>query len=150
MTSPRTLAAALLTVAAAAAGCGGGGDDRLGQAEFVKRANTICARYAAESKKLAQPASIDGIPAYADRLEALFGRQLAELGGLKPPKDLERDYAALLASGKDAEKLIEDVKTAAQTKDETQIKDAGDAAAAQDKKGDALAGKLGLTACAGS
>src|SRR5690242_4702058 len=75
-------------LAALAAGCGG--SSRLSKAEYVKRADAICAKYNAKIRALGRPTAISGLPAYVDKALPLARKGDDELRALKPPKDEEQ------------------------------------------------------------
>ena len=143
----------ILTVLAAvsliAAGCGDdeGGGEALSKDEFVKQANDVCKKYEAKAKELGDPQSLEELPEYADKAVALFDDQLGELKDLTPPEDMQEDYDALIATGEDAKKTIQDLKSAAQDKDEQEIQKISQDAEKRDQESDKLAADLGLTEC---
>jgi len=139
--------AVLATVSLIAAGCGDDEGDALSKEEFTKQGNAICKKYEADAEKLGSPKSIDEVPEYADKAIALFDKQLGDLRDLTPPEDLQEDFDALLATGDDAKKTIEDLKKAAEDKDEQKLQQISQDAEKRDQKSDELASKLGLTEC---
>ncbi len=71
------------------AACGSGGGDRLTQAEYVRRADAICARYNEDVKKLPAPKTPPAIVDYADKSLKLLDEALADERDLEPPEQLE-------------------------------------------------------------
>jgi len=137
---PIPLLAALLV-----AGCGG--DKELSKADFTKQANAVCSTYNAEVKKIGQPASMDDLPATADKVVAQFGTLISDLNDIKAPKDQADDFKALIKTAEDAKAQTQKLSDAAKSKDEAAVNKLADESATADKKSDALANKLGLTEC---
>ena len=131
-----------------AVGCGDDEGDALSKAEFTKQGNGICTKYDAEAKKLGDPQTVEEIPGYADKALALFDKQIGEMEKLEPPEELKGDFDAFLATGDDAKKFINDLKSAAETGDEKKVAEVAEQGDARDQKSDELATKLGLTECA--
>lgn len=140
------LTAALLASAIGVAACGG--DEALSKDEFVKQANAACTKYDEKEKEIGEPGSVEEIPEYADKLGNEFDTLKSELDELEPPEELADDYDKLLATADDARSTLDDFKKAAEENDEAKIQQIGEEAERKDKESDALATKLGLTACA--
>ena len=101
----RALAAVSLAAVLAAAGCGGKG--RLGRQEFVSKANSICATYEAQQNAVTFPTvnPVAKKTTHAQRAEwAVALKQIVDLGDaeiralrkLRPPKELQERYDAVL------------------------------------------------------
>jgi hypothetical protein len=142
------IAGSLSLVVLAGAGCGGGGDKALSKAEFVKQGNAACQRYHDATQKIGDPQSLDDIARMTPKVQAEFNKMVAELKGIKPPSDLNADYDKLLAAAETAKGTLADLKSAAAAKDVAKITALGKTAASQTKEKNAVANRLGLTACA--
>lgn len=108
--------------ALAVAGCGGGSDNALSKAELAKAANKICQKYAAEGQKLGQPELSDPAKAqeYFNKAADLAKKQEGELSDLDPASDVQADWDKLIKSSQDATKLLNDLASAAGSKDQEQ------------------------------
>jgi hypothetical protein len=144
----KVLPAAAVLAAALAAGCGG--NDALSKDEFVKQGNAACAKYAAATKQIGDPKTIDDIPRLLDATVREFDTMIASLKDIQPPDDLSADYDKLVGTADDAKRSFADLKAAAESKDQTKLDAAAAKASATDKESDALATKLGLDGCAKS
>jgi hypothetical protein len=142
------LAGALSLLALVLAGCGGGGDKALSKADFVKQGNAACQGYHDATQKIGDPKSLDDIATMTPKVQAEFDKLIAKLKKIKPPSNLSADYDKLLASAETAKGTLESLKTAAAAKDVAKITALGKTASAQDKASDAIANRLGLSACA--
>jgi hypothetical protein len=136
-----------LVTAALVAGCGGSGDKTLSKDEFVKQGNAVCDTFNAASKKIAQPKSASDIAKYADQLDGEFSTLISDLKGIKAPKDLAADYDALIKTAVDAQGQTRTLKSAAQANDQAKLDTLITESQTADKESDAIATKLGLTAC---
>ncbi len=142
------IAGALSLVALVVAGCGGGGAKTLSKADFVKQANAACQRYHDASQKIGNPQSFDDLARMTPKVQVEFDKLIADLKGIKPPSALEKDYNELQATAQTEKGLLADLASAATAKDAAKISELGKSASAQNKGKDAIATRLGLTACA--
>ncbi len=142
-------AIAVLAAVAVSAGCADGGDDgRLSREEFIRRADAICADYDARLARLGNPASIEELGGLAARALPIAREGVRKLRALRPPADLERDVDRWLARNDENVANIEAIGAAARASDETRVQEIASAANANEREADALAGRLGLRACA--
>jgi hypothetical protein len=145
----RKLAVVLVIPALLAGGCGGGGGHgRLGRADFVAKADAICRDLVAEQKALEVPAGIAGIPAYIDRALPLLDGAVERVRALRPPADLEQGVADWLAAVGESRAALTGMRAAAERGDRAQVRTIGARGIVANRRSDALAGAIGLTACA--
>jgi hypothetical protein len=142
----RLLALAVL-IAGLLAGCGGG-SGRLSKAEYVKRADAICAKYNAKLKALARPTSIGALPDYVDKALPLARRGDDELRSLKPPKDEEQTAKEWLDQNDSVVGSMERLRDAAKKGDRAGIQTALNEATSANQTANRLARRLGLRVCA--
>ncbi len=135
-----------LALAAAAAGCGGG--DRLSQAEYVKQADAICAKYEERLDALPQPKSTADLKTLVDKGLPIAREGNAELNELKPPEDLEAKVEEWHKRNDRNLELIEELGQAAEDGDEEKIQTLASEADENESQADRLARELGLEDCA--
>jgi hypothetical protein len=147
----RTRATAVVAglLALTLAGCGGGGGGgRLSRDAYVTKADAICASYVKQRARLPAPTSIEAVPAYADGALPLLDAGLKDLRRLRPPAEMEDGVSAWLKALGDGRNALDDLRTAAKAGDNTKARELGSKAAQIHSHVAALAGSLGLTACA--
>jgi hypothetical protein len=131
------------------AGCGGGGGGgRLSRDAYVTKADAICTSYVEQRAKLPAPTSIAAVPAYADGVLPLLAAGLKKLHALRPPAEMEDGVSTWLKAVGDGRKALGDLSTAAKAHDVTKTRELGSKAIQIRSHVAALAGSLGLTACA--
>jgi hypothetical protein len=147
----RASVAGLLAVAALAA-CGGGdgGGDRLSQAEFVSRADTICQEYEAKLDALGQPQNEEQLAEFADKAVPIAEDGREDLGELTPPEDLEDTYDAWLQQGDKAIDVVKRLRDAAEDGDRAEIQRIAQEAEQADRESNRLAAELGFKQCGAS
>lgn len=136
--------AALLLLIALLAACGGGND----QSDLAKQANAICKTYSQAIDKLKAPTTMPETAAYAAKARALFTTSTRKLHGLDAHPTHAADYREWLALVDRALGRVAALERAARAGDEAKINALGDATTRARVKSDALARKLGFTACA--
>lgn len=141
-----SLALPVFALAAAAAGCGGG--DRLSQAEYVKQADAICARYEKRLAALPQPESTADVKTLVDKGLPIAREGNTELKELKPPEDLEAKVDQWHERNDRNLELIEDLGQAAEDGDEERIQTLASEAEENEGEADRLASEIGLKDCA--
>ncbi len=138
--------AALVLLLATLAACGGGsGSDR---SDLVKQANAICTTYARAVDKLKAPSTMPETAAYAARARSLFATSALKLHALHPDPTDAADYREWLGLVDRALGRVAALERAARAGDEVKINALGDATTRARVKSDALARRLGFTACA--
>ena len=142
-------ASVLLAVAALAlAGCGGSSSGgRLSEAEFVKKADAVCAKYKKKINALPQPSSLSGVAGYAQKAIDLTKQGRAELRALKPPSDLADTNAKWLANLDQTLVLAGELRDAAKQKDLAKVRTLAERGNRLDKQGNRLAAQMGMKAC---
>lgn len=127
----------------------GGGDDRLTVDELAAKGNDVCRELATDVRKLA--AEFDaGIIFPPEQMQELFTKMLPLVDGaisdfkdLKPPEDLEANYAAALDQlGKDRSTLV------AATKSKEEAKKLFDSQKDPFQSANQKLAATGITACA--
>lgn len=136
--------AALALLLAVLSACGGGSDP----SELAKQANAICKTYSQAVDKLKAPTTMPETAAYAAKARALFATSTRTLHRLDPEPADAADYRAWLALVDQALGRVGALERAARAGDKAKINALGDATNAARVKSDALARKLGFTACA--
>jgi hypothetical protein len=143
----RALVAGLLLLAVAGCG-GGGGDDRLTGEQLAEKADAICAEYERKVDALKDPQSFDQLAAYARSAHSALSNGLADLRELRPPADLESRYDSWVESGDRALGRIDELRMAAEKKNQAEIQTLVAAASREDNESDRLARELGMNECA--
>jgi hypothetical protein len=139
-----------LVAAAGAAILASCGSSRLSHAEYVQRANAICADYDAQVKKVKKPGTVSEIESYARRVLKLYRSALARLEALQPPQDDEATVQTWLATDRRIARDVEAIAAAAKSRRIPAIQTATERAASDNKNSDRIARQLGLTECVGS
>ena len=134
--------AALALLVAAAAGCGGNGTD------FAEAARERCAQARADAKQLGGAANAARLAEVLQRRNGIIRDLLGDLSELEPPDEQQADFERMLGYYSQALGTQERVPHLLVDGDLAQagslLRQAEDLAA----KGDGVAGRLGLGACA--
>jgi hypothetical protein len=143
----RRLAPLALVILVASA-CGGSGG-RLSHPQLVQRGNSICQRFNQQLKALPQPTNPLEIGAYIKKAVPLEQDALTKLRKLKPSKSDEADYKLFVAQVQRETTLAQDelVPATQAPSHPTHVRFILTKLAAMDRRGNALANKLGLTVC---
>ena len=136
--------AALVLLLTFLTACGGGS----GSGALAKQANAICTTYSRAVDKLKAPSTMPETAAYAAKARALFATSTQKLHALQPDSADAADYRAWLALVDRALGRVAALEQAARARNEAKINALGDATTKARVKSDALARKLGFTACA--
>ena len=123
--------------------CGGGSVE----SALAKQANDICRTYSTAVDKLKAPTTMAETAAYAAKARTLFATSTDELHGLDPSPAEAADFHAWLALVDQALERVGALEQAARNRDEARINALGKETKAARVKSDALARKLGFTAC---
>ena len=137
-----------LFVFLAVAACSGGGDDRLSAAEYVRRADEVCATYDRRLEELPRPEDLADLADLADRALPIAEEGVRELRKLEPPKELERPVNEWLERNDANVEKIEELREAARAGDEQRVQILGSEARKNEEEADALARRIGLRTCA--
>ena len=144
---------ATVGAAAAVAACGGDDDKGLSKAEFVKRANAICAQANARGEQLAKTAFRNPARPRPEELQAVLReavtvnrKVISDLRALKPPEADRSQIDAILAAGERSTTAYEQASRSPQASAELFEK----TGTPQDPSAEAdrLAGQYGLSECA--
>jgi hypothetical protein len=138
------LAAALLL----AAGCSGDGDDRLSKEEYVRQADSLCARYDERLAKLPQPQTLEALARLAAQAQPIAREGVERLRALRPPEELEGKANEWLERNDENVRKIGELREAARRGDGRRVQELASAAADNEARADALARELGLRRCA--
>jgi len=144
--SAALLVGALVLLFAAACG-GGGGDTRLSREEFESQANAICAKYQKQLNAVGAPSSVDEIPDFVEQALAILNKEIAEIGALNPPTDMQTDFDAMIEASNNTKDAADDLSAAAKAGDQAAVQKALDEGNAASKKADQIATQLGLSEC---
>jgi hypothetical protein len=140
--------APLAFVVLVASACGGSGG-RLSHAQLVERANAICQRFNQQLKALPQPTNPLEIGAYIRKAVPLEQVAFTSLRKLKPPKSDEGTYKLFIAQVQRETTLAQDelVPATQAPTNPGNVRSILTKLSAMDRRGNALANKLGLTVC---
>lgn len=89
------IAVAALSITVLSASCGES-SGRLSKAEFIAKADAICATGRSEIKALPNPRTYAELPAYIRKALPIQRRDIAEIRKLKPPKRDQREVELML------------------------------------------------------
>src|SRR5262245_54396027 len=134
---------ALVVLLAALAACG-----TSDQSELAKQANAICRSYSQSVDERKAPKTMRETAAYAARAHRLFATSTRELHKLDPEPAAAADYRAWLALVDQALARVAALERAARAGDEQEINALGDETKQDRARSDALARRLGFSACA--
>ncbi len=141
---PAVLAAAALAIA----GCGG--DDAPSKEEFATNLDKVCKRTSVKVAKLKRPRTLKEIAAYAEQSRGLLETSVREAQALELPKENRKEFKAYILSSKESLSALDEIEQAAKTKNGRTIRKVFLKTAAENKKRDAQAKKLGLKQCGAS
>jgi hypothetical protein len=141
----RWAAVAVLAVVPLACGTSG-----LSKTAFITKGDAICQRLTAETSKVTEPTSQQGIADYLDQVLTLADRAKADMAKLNPPADGQKVKDALLSSLDDTIAKARQARAAAAKGDMQAVQrllgEAGKSAVRADKQAKAY----GFTDCAAS
>jgi hypothetical protein len=136
--------AVLVAVLATLTACGSSTE----QSELARQANAICRTYSHAVDKLKAPTTLPETAAYAAKARALFETSTQQLHALVPRPADAADYRAWLALVDQALGRVAALEQAARARDQAKINALGDETTKARVKSDALARRLGFSACA--
>jgi hypothetical protein len=142
-----TLPFVLLTASAALAttGCGGGG--RLSHADFVKRADAVCAAFHSSTERIARPRTYKDIVAYVRKTRPLYEAARLKLAALDPPAKDEPAVRTWLDADKRISAALGDLGEAALRHDFPAVTAAAGTVQAEGVTSRHAAQELGLQVC---
>jgi len=153
MTSRTSLAVLAAIAALGLAACGGDDDGggALAKADLAKKANEICAKYDKEAEGVKQPTNVadanEAAPYYRSIADIGEKRQ-GELEGLEPADAVKADYDAFVAEQKKLVELVDQIASAAESKDAAKGAELLQQAASAGKPAEEASKKIGATSCA--
>jgi len=118
------------------------------QSELAKHANAICRSYSQAVDELKAPTTMRETAAYASRARTLFAASTRELHKLDPVPADAGDYREWLTLVDHALARVAALERAARAGDEKEINALGNETKRDRARSDALARKLGFSACA--
>jgi len=118
------------------------------QSELAKDANAICRSYSQAVDELKAPTTMRETAAYASRAHTLFAASTRELHKLDPVPADAGDYREWLTLVDHALARVAALERAARAGDEKEINALGNETKRDRARSDALARKLGFSACA--
>ncbi len=138
-------------------GCDGGDGEgreaatepqRLSKAEFVRRADAVCAEYEQRLARLRQPRDVEALADLADEALPIVQEAIARLRALEPPAELEPEVERWLERNDENAERLEALRDAARAGDATRVQTIASAAAENEREADELARRIGLRDCA--
>jgi hypothetical protein len=136
--------ASLLVLLAA---CGGSGE-RLSKASFDARADAVCRKYTAKIATVPPPKNLTQVSPYVDIVEPYLERGIDEIAHLRPPLRLQGLYERWLDSQRQGLKDADALRTAAEKNDLAGVNAQIEKINEHNRRGVALAGRLGAALCA--
>jgi hypothetical protein len=134
----------------AIAGCGGGGSGALSESAFISQADAICKdlndRVAALPAMTSTQATISTLT-QENRMNKIA---LSKLAALQPPSNLQDDWSQSVSDSKATFPAAEELPSALKSGDTAKVRALWAEINAKGKASNALARKIGLTACAKS
>jgi hypothetical protein len=129
----------------AACGSGSKGPTRI---EYAQQADAICSRYKQETSALrARSGTVKELARIAERTLVLLDQTTAQLRALPMPQDETKAAGAWLDSLRRLRRDVVRIRDAARDNDLERVRVAAIAAERDDEASNALARRLGLTAC---
>ena len=121
---------------------------RLSKAEYVRRADAICAEYDRRLESLPDPENVAGIADVAAEALPIAREGARKLRALRPPEDVEPTVQRWLARNDENIERMEELRDAARAGDTTKVQRIASAAVENERRADALARRIGLQQCA--
>jgi hypothetical protein len=126
--------------------CGGG--PPLSRSELDAKANAICAKYTKKINAVPAPRKVDDVPAYVVLVKPYIERGVDELASLKPPADLKGTYDAWMSTQREALTQTDELRRAAEKDDLVGVNRMIQMLRDRNRRGNALAARLGADVCA--
>lgn len=150
----KTMVGVLASVVALGLGaCGGDDDDgggALAKADLAKKANEICAKYDKEAEGVKQPtnlANANEAAPYFRKIHEIGANRQKDLEGLEPADDVKANYDAFLTAQKAIVDVVDQIATAAESKDAQKGAQLLQQAQTLDKPSEDAAKKIGANTC---
>jgi hypothetical protein len=132
------------------AGCGGGSSShaKLSHADFVKKADAICADYNKQTAKLPRANSYDTIVTYAQQLQKIAKDSVGRFRQLNPPDDERANWKAFARAGDQLIATARQLEQAARRKDSAALGRVLNQARAHSDESHRIGAAMGAPACA--
>jgi hypothetical protein len=143
----RLIIGVLILFCATVLGVKCGGNDRLSKAEFQQQANAICAKYQKRIDAVGQPASIEEIADWVDKVIPLVEQEIDEMDDLNPPEEDQEAFDQMIAKAEETRDAGEELGDAAERNDQAAVQAALKEGQASGDEADRLAGELDLDDC---
>jgi hypothetical protein len=132
------------------AGCDGGSSSnaKLSHADFVKKADAICADYNKQTAKLPRPNSFDAIVAYAQELQKIAKDSVGKFKQLNPPDDERANWKAFSRAGDRLIATAKQLEQAGRKKDSAALGRVLNAARAHSDESHRIGAAMGTPDCA--
>jgi hypothetical protein len=144
------LAVIAVLAIALAAGCGGGTSShaKLSHADFVKKADSICADYNKQTAKLPRANSYDAIVTYAQDLQKIAKDSVGKFKQLNPPDDERANWKAFAKAGDQLVATAKQLEQAGRKKDSAALGRVLNAARAHSDESHRIGAAMGTPDCA--
>ena len=139
--------APVVLVTALLAGCGG---DELSEDEFRSETNAACKKYNDALTKVPNAQSVAEIPKVLNATDPLLETLISDLEDIEAPGDQSDDFDKLIDNAKDAKKTLGELRSAAQQRDEAELRKVALAAQQRERDTQRVARDLGVATCAAS
>jgi RNA polymerase sigma factor (sigma-70 family) len=120
---------------------------RLSRADFIERADAICAAANRRTRTVPQPTDLSGLGEYVDAVLPVAKEELASLRELRPPEELEATVRRMLKALEQTVRAVQKVGVAARRGDQAAVQSAIQQGNRSTQTARQLAQKLGLKAC---
>jgi hypothetical protein len=137
--------AAVVALILPLAGCGGG----LSKSELVAKGDAICKRVNRQVAKEPEPKTAADLQGLAKKTVEISDPAIDDMEKLEPPDELEKDFAAFVASLKEQRDLTKQIGDAAGAGDTAKIQRVGAEAQKAQEKYRKLSDKIGFKECGG-
>lgn len=138
------------TSALVLAACGGGDDGGAPtRASFVRDANAVCREYSQRSSEVPAVRSVGDVGRWAGDIRKVIAAGLQEQRRVRAPDDLRADYQRYLALAGRQLAVLADIEAAGRRQDVEAYDRLFPRGDRLDEQSDAIARRLGLTACIG-
>ncbi len=121
---------------------------RLSKAEYVRRADAVCAEYDRRLARLPKPRNVEALVDVVDEALPIAREGIAKLRALEPPADLEPAVERWLERNDENVERMEMLRDAAGEGNRLRVQRIASAAAENEREADELARQIGLRDCA--
>ena len=138
---------ALPIVLVACPGCGSGGEKRLSKQEYAQRADAVCRRYNAATRRFGSPQTMPGLARVAAHSLPFLDTAIRDLRRLKPPEDEEATARRWLRQLTLLRGDVVRIRDRARANDARGVRSVVPAATKRDERFMQLAARLGMSVC---